>query len=369
MIHEVKLPRLGTNDDLLYLGNWEVKDEDAVQKGQTLVAIESTKETSELESPENGYIKLLVAGGTEYSVNTVVAVLGESKEELNAYHSTQQNGARSDEKEAGRTITKKAQLLMRQHNIGEDQLPIINIIKEKDVLALIDELNRKASSNQEKRDFAAKLGVNDLLILCGGGLGRMCLDMVKSIGGYTVHGFLDTFIPKGSMIHSIEVLGTMEEMLESLKERGLFCAVNAMGSISNDLKEGSIFYRRKEQYEYAKALGFYFPNLIHPRASVEQSVTMGEGNLVFAGAIVCSDAILGNDTQINTGAIVSHDCIIGDHVRMSPGANLAGGVRIGENSLIGIGVNIYRNVVIGKNVVIGNGKSIFSDIPDNTVVK
>ena len=128
----------------------------------------------------------------------------------------------------------------------------------------------------------------------------------------------------------VPVLGT-SSMLADLKAQGIDHAVLGIGSVNNH-------QRRAKLYGRLVAAGFKVPNLIHPRAMVEPSVTMGIGNQIFAGTVVSSAAKLGDDTIINSGAVISHDCTIGSHTHVSPGAILAGGVAIGANTLVGMGV-------------------------------
>lgn len=156
----------------------------------------------------------------------------------------------------------------------------------------------------------------------------------------------------------VPVLGT-SSLLTQLKAEGIERAVLGIGSVQNHRA-------RVKLYDRLVAAGFKIPNLIHPRSMVEPSVTMGEGNQIFAGAVVGSAVKLGHDTIINSGTIVSHDCVIASHTHLSPGAVLAGGVEVGENTLVGMGVTVYLGVRIGSNVVIANGSHIMKDVPDGS---
>ena len=232
----------------------------------------------------------------------------------------------------------------------------MDIIREKDVRALI------APDWEVCRSKA-----NDIIIVSGGGLAKMCIDLIQHNKAYNIHGITDPNEKVGSEIMGIKVLGG-DEVLEGLRREGYMTAVNAQGSISVDNQSG-YYNLRKTLFEKIKDKGFFLPTLIHPSASVSISAQIGEGTLVFEQAIIGSDAQIGDDCIINSGAIVSHDCKIGNHTRISPGAVLAGNVEVGENSLIGMGVTIYVGAKIGRNVVIANGKDIVGNIPDNSIVR
>ena len=134
----------------------------------------------------------------------------------------------------------------------------------------------------------------------------------------------------------------------------------AVGSIKKPSKRSELFNKFKAQ-------GFSFPNVIHSKAHIEGSATLGEGVQVFANAVISSSAKIGDNCIINTGAIVSHDCKLGNNVHLAPGAILAGGVEIGNDTLVGMGVTVYAGVKIGSSCTIMNGKNITEDVPNNTV--
>lgn len=46
---------------------------------------------------------------------------------------------------------------------------------------------------------------------------------------------------------------------------------------------------------------------VHPRAYVHNSVRIGQGTVVFAGACIQPDTVIGGHVIVNTGATVDHD--------------------------------------------------------------
>ena len=51
-------------------------------------------------------------------------------------------------------------------------------------------------------------------------------------------------------------------------------------------------------------------SVVHPHAYLHPSVQLGEGTVVFAGAVVQPDASIGAHVIVNTGATIDHDCLI-----------------------------------------------------------
>ena len=156
------------------------------------------------------------------------------------------------------------------------------------------------------------------------------------------------------------ILGTRAS-LPQLLSMGVAFAINGVGGIPT-------FRDRLDIFDLLEKVGFHFPTLISPHATVERSASFGEGVQVFANAYIGTDAILGSRSMINTGAIIAHDCEIGSGTHIAPGAKLAGKVRVGERTLIGMGVTTNINLQIGSNVRIGNGAIILEDVPDNSII-
>lgn len=342
------MPRIGTNDNSVTIGSWLVKSGAYVEQGQAIAVLETTKETEELKTEKSGYLFYKTSAGEEVNVGASFAVITSEENFVFAEKSDIDIGTLN--------VTKKAKALIEKYNIDLKSISHLSIIKEKDILDLVGHETKIERSK-----------ANDIVIVSGGGMAKMCIDTIRLNKGYNICGIVDAQMPKGTDIMGVDVLGD-DSILPVLYNQGHLTAINGIGGIAND-NSSELFTLRKQVFENLKSIGFFVPNLIHPASSIEYSAILGEGNIVLSGASIGSEAVIGNNCIINTGAIVSHDCKIGNHVKISPGAILAGNVSIGENSLIGMGVTIYIGVKVGRNVIISNGKNIFQDVPDNAVIK
>lgn len=112
----------------------------------------------------------------------------------------------------------------------------------------------------------------------------------------------------------------------------------------------------KYPLRYAKAM--------HPAANISESVEIGEGTVVMAGATINADTKIGNHSIINTNSSVDHECVIGDYVHISPNVALCGNVHVGEGTLIGVGASVIPGIKIGRWCTIGAGSVVVRDIPD-----
>ena len=208
---------------------------------------------------------------------------------------------------------------------------------------------------------------NDVVIVGGGGLALMLIDAINGVREYNIVGILDDFAEQGSLIYGHTVLGKIDVELPKLYKDGLRLAINAIGGMVNS-QEDPLFTARVMIANKIRSHGFIIPNIIHPRAIVETTAKMGDGNIVLAGANIGSGVIIEDDCYINTDAMVSHECHIGRGVRIAPGAILAGSIKVGENSLIGMGVTIYMNAKVGMNSIIYNGVNIYKSVPNNKII-
>jgi sugar O-acyltransferase (sialic acid O-acetyltransferase NeuD family) len=109
--------------------------------------------------------------------------------------------------------------------------------------------------------------------------------------------------------------------------------------------------------------------LIHPRAWVAETASVGAGSQILGMASVSESVSIGSHCIINTSAVVDHDCSIGDGVHIMPGATLAGCVVVEEFASIGSGAVVLPRVRIGRSAIVGAGAVVTRDVaPNETVI-
>jgi len=328
-----------------------------VKKGDLLCTLETTKAAFDFQADESGFIReIRLKEGQEVKTGDMFCYL---TKELNS--ALPVDGGKRDSAQKGSIkATKRALELIEAHAIPAERLPVGQLIREKDIMALLKENagQKIGVSRRIKGPFYPK---NAILLVGHGGHARMCLDIIRRRGEYEPIGLI---VPDGSddseigkEVFGAPVVGTDSD-LEAFRKDGIRYAVNALGAV----KEPAL---REEIYKRINKADFQVPPLIHPDATVEPSAVIEEGVHVMAQAVVGSNARVARNAIINTGAIVSHDCFIGAHSHIAPGAVLGGDVRVGERSLIGMGVTVYLGLRIGNDVIIRNGLNISSDVGDN----
>ena len=107
---------------------------------------------------------------------------------------------------------------------------------------------------------------------------------------------------------------------------------------------------------------------VHPRACIHSSVKIGEGTVIFAGAVVQPETVIGAHVIVNTGGTIDHDCVLGDYVHTAPGCQLAGAVQVGEGAFCGIGSAVIPGMKIGAWATVGAGAIVVRDVAAGTTV-
>lgn len=108
--------------------------------------------------------------------------------------------------------------------------------------------------------------------------------------------------------------------------------------------------------------------VVHPRAWISPSATIGLGVYVGPGAIVHAHARVADHAIINSGAIVEHECDIGVNAHIAPAAVLGGNVHVGPDTLVGIGSRVLPGVKVGSAACVGAGATVLRDVSDRATV-
>ena len=104
-----------------------------------------------------------------------------------------------------------------------------------------------------------------------------------------------------------------------------------------------------------------FATLVHPRAWLAQRVVLGEGSVVFAGALINVDVCIGAHASLNLACTISHDCVLEDFVNLGPGAHLGGACTVGAGVDVGVGASVRPEISLAAACVIGAGAAVVKD--------
>jgi sugar O-acyltransferase (sialic acid O-acetyltransferase NeuD family) len=359
MAEPVTIPLLNPNEPEANLAALHIREGQRVSIGDTLVTLETTKSTAELQAERSGYvIGLLAEQGQTLMAGAILCYIADAPDWTppTDVHIDKQTHDTSVSP-TGMRITQPARALASQFGIDLNRLPTDRLVTESIVRAMLE----TSDVDREQAPYAGEFDPSAILVYGGGGHGKALIDLLLALRIYRIVGILDDGLPPGELIMDLPVLGG-EQSLTGLYAQGIRQAVNAVGGI------GNINIRIKVFQRLAKA-GFVCPAVVHPRAYVEPSAALNPGGQVFAQSYVGSEAAVGFGCIVNTGAIVSHDCVLGDYANISPGAILAGEVQIGTGALIGMGATVNLRVRVGAGARIGNGATVKEDVPEKGIVR
>jgi len=353
---EIFVPRENVNDESAIILSVKYKSSSKVKKGDCIFEIETTKTNIQIDSPADGLIFHEISVGDSVVVGSLLCTLDDEENSAIPKKTPESDGDPS-KNNSNAKFSKAA--IKRATELGVD----ISFFKNGLISVADIERQAIAISGQKNKNSSKKMKIftNKLVILGGGGHAKMCIDILLQRNEYQIVGIVDSQKPAGTVICGIKVIGD-DTILEKLWNDGVSCAVNGIGSISDPELRSVLFDKLKN-------IGFYIPNLVHPSAVVEPSVTLGEVNQVMMGACIGSDVVIGDNCIINSGSIISHDSTLGSSCHIAPGAILAGGVVVGEDAVVGMGVTVYMGVRIGKQSIINNGLNIFRNINPGEVVE
>ena len=161
-----------------------------------------------------------------------------------------------------------------------------------------------------------------LLILGAGGYGRTVADMAAQLDMYDKIAFLDDGCTGEG------ILGNCGEFVSFAD--GKTDMYPAFGNSAV----------RMHWLRNLRDEGVAVPSLIHPRAYVSPTATVGAGTVVLPMAVVNTGVTVEEGCIINIGALVDHDCIIEAGCHLAPGAIVKAENRIKAGSKIESGTVI-----------------------------
>lgn len=201
-----------------------------------------------------------------------------------------------------------------------------------------------------------------LVILGGSGSGTIVVDAIAASVEAGVRlallGFLNDTLPRETLIAGAPVLGDFASWREQPSD---VCFISAIP-------------RAKEAFgrlERLRALGIpdeRWATIVHPRAVVSTSASLGPGSYVGPNAVVETGVRGGAHAIVRGGAYVSHDVALGDFVFIGPNATVLGRSRIGDGAFLAANSVCRDGVSIGRYAVVGIGAVVHGDVGDHLVV-
>lgn len=194
--------------------------------------------------------------------------------------------------------------------------------------------------------------MKEIVIFGAGGLGKEVLELIREINKksdlWSVVGFFDDYLPKGSLVNGISVLGGLDDLLCSPIKN----VVVALG----DSKVRSQIINSLNGLKH-------LPKIVHPTAVLpEGTLSLGKGVIVGANVFVSVNTSIGDGVLLNVGCSIGHDVEIGNFCTINPGARVSGNVIIRNFVFIGVGAILNNKIVIVDEVRIGAGSVVLKSV-------
>ena len=202
--------------------------------------------------------------------------------------------------------------------------------------------------------------MKNLVIIGAGGVGRETALIVQQINQlddtWNLVGFVDDNLDNfGKVINGYSVIGGIDTL--ELLDEDYYVVI----AIANYKVKKSIVERLKGKFKFA--------TIVHPKVWIHDFMTLGEGSIIYEGAILTSNIEIGNHVIVCPKCGVGHDSKVKDYVSLLWNVNVSGNDLIDEGVLMGTGSTVIQGKTIGKGATIGAGAVVVDDIePFSTVV-
>jgi acetyltransferase EpsM len=163
--------------------------------------------------------------------------------------------------------------------------------------------------------------------------------------GWNVAGAIELIDPRrvGGTVGALEVLGV------HAPEQGSAVAIAAGGS-------------RRSHWSRLGSGGWEARTVVHPRACVSGSASLGAGCVVGPGAVIGAESQIGEHTLVSRGVLVGHHVRIGAFVSLLPGANLASHIAMDDDTIVGMGAIIVDHTSVGARATVAAGAVVLGEV-------
>jgi sugar O-acyltransferase (sialic acid O-acetyltransferase NeuD family) len=200
-----------------------------------------------------------------------------------------------------------------------------------------------------------------IIIFGKGGHAKIVLDTIKLIKNYKAIGFISDKEYSTSFSKQIKYLGLIKDLNKIIKKQNSKDLFGIIG-IGNNIMRKKISLKVKKINK-----NFKWINVVHPSVVISPSATIGVGNIILAGSIICAETKIYNHVSINTGSYIDHNNTFHNFSSTGPGVVTGGNVKIGESSFLGIGCTIKHKIFIGTNTIIGGQAFVCKNCKPNSL--
>lgn len=202
--------------------------------------------------------------------------------------------------------------------------------------------------------------MENIILFGSSGHAKVVIDIIEKQDQYTLVGLLDSYREPGETTLGYPVLGS-EADLPALVERHALNGI--LIAVGDNYGRAAVAGKVRE---VAPTLPFV--SAIHPTAVVGRGVSVGDGTVVMAGAILNPGSAVGRHCIVNTKASLGHDSVMSDFASIAPGSTIAGDCHIGTGAAISIGATVRQKLEIGEHSLVGAGSLVLQHVESYSLV-
>lgn len=357
---KIKCEQLNVNDDSYKVVDLPIENGIFVKKNLHVLSLETSKASYDLEAEFEGYFYTALLLNNNISPGELLYIILDNKiesDQLQKYFDDDKSIETADDNLTEKTITDKAKLLIKTHNLSIDDFNN-DFITEEVVLEKIGKSLKtelvKSDSNYNNFQRIAFIGAGQGLI--------QCLDIVFNLPNLIPVCIYDD----NSELHGKEICGipikgsvNISNIIDDFKMSKFDKLVI---TVSTSIKF------RESTFTSLLASGLDFANLIHPSVIIGFNVKIGSGNIILSNVSIGPCTNLGNNNFISSKCNLEHHNSIGDNNTFGPGVMTSGDVSIASENKFGTGIFIEPHVKIGSSSLIASGSIIVKNIDNNVLV-
>jgi sugar O-acyltransferase (sialic acid O-acetyltransferase NeuD family) len=184
----------------------------------------------------------------------------------------------------------------------------------------------------------------EIILIGGGGHCKSCIDIIESLGEFTIAGIVDSKDKIGDTILGYKVIGCDADLFELKKKYDY--ALITVGQIKSAAVRIKIFNNLID-------LGYSLPVIKASTAYVSPHAIIEDGTVIMHQVMVNANVKIGRNCIINTKALIEHDSVIGNNCHVSTNSVLNGDVKIGDECFVGSCSTFVNGLTVTNNVFIG----------------
>jgi len=203
-----------------------------------------------------------------------------------------------------------------------------------------------------------------IIIIGGYGNGTVVAQIIEDINKednkWEILGFLNDFEEKP--INGYQILGKVEHdvVKKYLKEEDVYFFYALISTKLN--------FKFLPKLHNLKIPLDRFATLVHPKAVIASSASIGNGVSIQAFSIVGPNVKVGNFIQIFGHATVGHNCRVDDYAYVTSNSIIGAHVHLKQGAFLGVNATTLDRVIIGEWSLVGQHSNVIKDVPDYSKV-